>query len=316
MTRETSQTAWCVEKAIEFITAGEDAPWLFSVNMFDPHSAFDPPLEFLKPYLDRLDEIPLPDYEDGELEDKPLWQLYDHTKGAYGGDSPQFRPGAMTNRDHRLVRAAYWAMCDQIDYHVGRMLAALDESGQRENTLVIYTSDHGELLGDHGIYFKGPFFYDCSIKVPLIVSMPGTIKAQECSELVELLDLPQTILDAAGIEHHPGMMGRSLWPRLTGDVPDEHRSDVYCESLAACAGHNGETEQPAHATMVRTKTHKLVVAHGHDTGELYDLEKDPGEHRNLWNEPNAADLKSSLLLRLTNRIAFTVDPLPTRVAPW
>jgi hypothetical protein len=68
--------------------------------------------------------------------------------------------------------------------------------------------------------------------------------------------------------------------------------------------------------MVRTKTHKLVVAHGHDTGELYDLEKDPGEHRNLWNEPNAADLKSSLLLRLTNRIAFTVDPLPTRVAPW
>lgn len=317
MTRDTSQSAWCADKAIEFFSTESDSPWLFSVNMFDPHSAFDPPLEFLEPYLDRLDDIPLPAYVEGELENKPLWQKYDHENGAYGGGVPRFRPGAMTDRDHRLVRAAYWAMCDQIDYHVGRMISALEETGQRENTIVIFTSDHGELLGDHGIYFKGPFFYDCSIHVPLIISMPGTVEKQVPSGMVELLDLPQTILEAAGIEAHPGMMGKSIWPLLTGvaDATD-HRSDVYCESYAACDGHNGDTEQPAHATMIRTRTHKLVVAHGHRTGELYDLVADPGEHRNLWDESAAATKKSELLLQLADRLAFTLDPLPDRVATW
>ena len=317
MTRDTSQAAWCADMAIEFFSKHTSSPWFFNINAFDPHSGFDPPEEFLKPYLDRLDEIPLPDYVEGELENKPLWQMYDHVNGAYGGRAARFRNSEMSDTDHRLVRAAYWAMCDQIDYHVGRLIAALEETGQREDTIVVFTSDHGELLGDHGIYFKGPFFYDCSIRVPLIMSMPGTIKPQRATGLVELLDLPQTLLDAAGIEAHPGMMGKSLWPILTGAVPpDSHRSDVYCESYNACEGHNSDYEQPAYTTMVRTATHKLTVAHGHETGELYDLSADPGEHSNLWDSTEASTIKTELLVRLVDRLAFTADPLPERKAPW
>ena len=319
MTGETSQTAWCADRAIDFIErrSGDRRPWLFSVNPFDPHHAFDPPAEYLERYLDRLDDIPLPAYREGELTDKPVWQRYDHDNGAYGGRVPRYRWEEMSETDHRLVRAAYWAMCDQLDHHVGRMLDALERTGQRENTMVIYTSDHGELLGDHGIYLKGPFFYDCSVRVPLIVSMPGSVRPGTSDALVELLDLPQTILDAADITHHPGMMGRSLWPLLTGDTPlDAHREDVYCEFYTSCEGHNGSSEEPAYATMVRTKSRKLVLAHGHRTGELYDLGADPGEHRNLWDDPDAADIKTELLIRLADREAFTIDPLPERRVPW
>ena len=319
MSRDTSQVAWCADCADDFIRsrAADGKPWLFSVNPFDPHHPFDPPEEFLRPYLDRLDKIPLPTYTKGELESKPIWQLFDHKQGAYGGRAPLFRWSNMNQKEHRLVRAAYWAMCDQIDYHVGRLLTTLEETGQRENTIVIFTSDHGELLGDHGIYLKGPFLYDCSVRVPLIMSMPGTIKARESSALVELLDLPQTILDALRIEAHPGMMGKSLWPLLSGAIPaDTHREDVYCESYAACDGHNGETEQPAYATMLRTPTHKLVLAHGHGLGELYDLKADPNETWNLWDRPDAEQAKTDLLIRLADRMALTVDPLPLRQSQW
>lgn len=318
MSRDTSQMAWCSDRAIDFIrTRAQDGkPWLFSANPFDPHHSFDPPREYLEPYLERLDDVPLPNYVEGELADKPIWQTNDHEKGGYGY-SKQFAWSNMSGYDHKLTRAAYWAMCDQIDFHVGRMLDALEESEQRDNTIVIFTSDHGELLGDHGIYYKGPFFYDCSVRVPLIVNMPGTVVPERSEALVELLDLPQTILDAAGMECHPGMMGKSLWPILAGDQPaNHHRDDVYCESYTACEGHNQTATQPANATMIRTTTHKLVVAHGHGMGELYDLEKDPGESRNLWNDPNSVSVETELLVRLTDRMAFTVDPLPPLQAPW
>ena len=168
MTEETSQAAWCTDRAIEFIKdRGLDGkPWLFSVNMYDPHHAFDAPKSYLNRYLDRLDDIPLPDSREGELENKPPWQQFDHREGAYGGRLPSLKWSNLTDVDHRMIRASYWAMCDQIDTHIGRMIDALENAGQREHTIVIFSSDHGELLGDHGIYLKGPFFYDCSIRFP------------------------------------------------------------------------------------------------------------------------------------------------------
>jgi len=318
MSGETSQAAWCADRAIEFMEqqAAAGRPWLFSVNLFDPHAAFDPPREFLDPYLARLEEIPLPSYREGELADKPGWQRHDHERGAYGRGA-NFAWRNLSERDHRLIRAAYWAMCDLIDAQVGRMLDAVARTGQRENTLIIYTSDHGEMLGDHGIYMKGPFFYDCAVRVPLIISWPGQVEARSSSALVELLDLPQTLLDAVGLEPHPGMMGASLWPLLTGAVSaDAHREDVYCEFYNACDGHNGECELPAMATMVRTREHKLTVGHDVNAGELYDLRADPGEHRNLWDDPASVELKADMLVRLADRMAFTADPLPQRVAVW
>ncbi|HEY3686794.1 MAG TPA: sulfatase-like hydrolase/transferase [Streptosporangiaceae bacterium] len=313
MAEEDHQTTWCARKAIEFIEsgAGFDDPWMFSVNIFDPHHPFDPPPEYLQPYLDRLEDIPLPNYAERELDDKPVFQRVDHT-GAYGGEAG-YPFTEMTDHDHRMLRAAYWAMCDLIDVQVGRMLAALERTGQRENTIVVFQTDHGEMLGDHGIYLKGPYFYDPAVRVPLIVSWPGVIEAgRRSTALVEYTDLAPTLLDAAGLPRHPGMQGRSLWPMLTGSAGlDHHRDDVYSEYYNAMPWHRDPAPQ---TTMLRTADHKLVVTHGLDTGELYDLREDPLERRNRWADPDALAVKGDLLRRLCDRMAWTVDPLPARQA--
>src|SRR5690606_18760632 len=123
----------------------------------------------------------------------------------------------MNETDHLYVRAAYWAMIDLIDEQVGRIIQALEKSGQLDNTIIIFMSDHGELLGDHGIYLKGPHFYDPAVRVPLIVSWPGRIeKNKRVSAMTELLDLAPTLLEAAGLPIYEGMQGRSLWSLLTG----------------------------------------------------------------------------------------------------
>ncbi len=190
MPAEEHQTTWCVEKALDFMEdhAQDDQPWLFSINIFDPHHPFDPPTELLERYLAKLDKIPLPNYQPGELENKPSVQQNDHL-GAYNNKS-QYPYDQMSEQDHRMVRAAYWAMCDLIDAQVGRLIEKLRQTGQYEDTLVVFMSDHGEMLGDHGIYLKGPYFYDAAIRVPLIMSWPGQIQAgQRVSGMVELGDV-------------------------------------------------------------------------------------------------------------------------------
>lgn len=310
---EHHQTTWCAQKAINFIEANADFdhPWLFSVNIFDPHHAFDPPASYLERYLDRLDDIPLPNYTLGELAQKPIFQRVDHD-GAYNTPG-RYAFSEMREYDHQLIRAAYWAMIDLIDAQVGRMLAALEATGQLEDTLVIFTSDHGEMLGDHGVYAKGPHFYEPAVRVPLIVAWPGRVKAgQRVDAMVEMLDLTPALLDAAGLPHHPGMQGRSLWPLLTGEAGKTHREDVYCEYYNTAMHHDPR----AYATMVRTDTFKLVKVHGLASGELYDLNEDPGETTNRWDDPAYQTVKLEMLERLCDRMAWTIDPLPVRKAPW
>ena len=316
MPPEHHQTTWCANRAIDFIEENEsfDEPWLFSVNPFDPHHPFDPPESYLQRYLDRLDEIPLPDYEPGELDDKPPFQRQDH-EGAYN-QADNYPFAEMDDEDHRLLRAAYWAMVDLIDDQVGRLLDALDRTGQREETLVVFTSDHGELLGDHGIYLKGPYFYEPAIRVPLIASWPGTVNEGVRSDaLVELTDLAPTLLEATGETPPVGMQGRSMWPLLTGETdPDDHRSSVYCEYYDAMPWHDDPIAP--RATMLRTDRYKLVRMHGLGTGELYDLQDDPAETTNLWATDEYQPVKLDLLGRLSDQMAGTVDPLPERQAPW
>jgi arylsulfatase len=311
---QNHQTTWCAEKAITFMKAHEasDRPWLFSVNFFDPHHPFDPPAEYMDRYMDRLDEIELPTYRHGELDDKPVFQSIDHAS-AYGGNAGM-PYDKMTDRDHRMVRAAYYAMCDLIDDQVGRMLQTLEDTGQLDNAIVIYMSDHGELLGDHGVYLKGPFFYEPSVHVPLVVNWPGRIAGRRIEGLVELLDLAPTLLDAAGLPIYAGMQGKSLWPLLTGDGARTDTPDVYCEYYNAMPWHR-EPHLPF-ATMLRTETMKLVVSHGDRRGELYDLVADPSETTNLWDRRDMLETRCELLQRLCDRMAFTVDPLPLRRAGW
>lgn len=315
MPEATHQATWCAEKAINFIHAAAQYPhpWLFSVNIFAPHHPFDPPVDYLERYLEKFDQIPLPNYVPGELDNKPMFQQNDHLR-AYN-TSGLYPYAEMSDEDHRLVRAAYWAMIDLIDTQVGRMVQALEDTGQLENTIVIFMSDHGEMLGDHGIYLKGPFFYEPAVHVPLIVSMPGTLpEGVTCPAMVELVDLAPTLLEAASAPPYEGMQGRSLWPLLTGAADMDHfRDDVYCEYYNAMPWHQDPTAQ---ATMVRDARYKLVAAHGIKTGELYDLEADPNETNNLWNDPNSLAVKVEMLEKLADRMAWTVDPLPERRAAW
>jgi arylsulfatase len=319
MPAEHHQTYWCAQKAINFIEAMVDVehPWLFSVNFFDPHHPFDPPEDYLERYLDRLDDVPLPNYSPGELKDKPVFQRIDY-EGAYGGQEV-FSYAQMTSEDHRLVRAAYWAMIDLIDAQVGRILDALERTGQSNNTLVIFMSDHGEMLGDHGVYLKGPFLYEPAVHVPLIIVPPEAIlPGRRSSVFVELADLAPTLLEMARLPRYPGMQGRSLGSLLNGrEDLHMHRDDIYSEYYNAKPSHK---DPAAHGTMVRTQRYKLVAFHGlgegEVDGELYDLVEDPQETRNLWRDPSYLTIKCDLLQRLSHRMAWTVDPLPERETYW
>ena len=200
-----------------------------------------------------------------------------------------------------------------IDDQIGRILTALEESNQAENTLVVFMSDHGEMLGDHGIYFKGPHFYDCQLRVPLIIRWPagGVVKNRSIEGLVELVDLAPTFLDAANLEIPERIQGRSMLPMIQGGSENLGcREQVYSEY------YNSWTHGNAYGTMLRTKEEKIVVYHGTGEGELYDLRKDPEEFFNLWDEPDAHNMKTQMLARCFDASVFTMDPHPPRMGPF
>jgi arylsulfatase A-like enzyme len=203
-------------------------------------------------------------------------------------------------------------MIEQVDASVGRMLQALEEGGQADNTIVIYMSDHGEMLGDHGFYLKGPHFYDPAMRVPLMIRWPKRYRAGlKCDALVEMVDLAPTLMEAAGIAIPDGVQGKSLAPLLAGESA-KHRDSVYMEFYDL----RRRAQDAISATSVRTESAKLTLYHSLSTGELYDLRKDPGEFKNLWDDPNSRPLKEELMATMIHRMAGTVDPLPVRNAPW
>ncbi len=190
----------------------------------------------------------------------------------------------------REVVRGYYAMVSLIDDEVARILAALAALDLADETLVVFTSDHGEMLGDHGVLLKGPMLYDGAVRVPLILRWPGHLPAGERrSDLVEWIDLCSTVLDAAGAPALPGDQGTSLLPLARGDADAATRGWAFCEYRDS--GH--PYDPPVHATMLRQDRYKLIVHHGPPatdrvrTGELYDLADDPREERNLWDEPAA-----------------------------
>ena len=203
-------------------------------------------------------------------------------------------------------------MIELIDDNVGRMLEALEHTGQVDNTLVIFTSDHGEMLGDHGLLLKGCRFYEGLVHVPLILRWPGQIPAGQTSDaLVELTDLAPTLLEAAGLEVPRHMAGRSLLPLLRGATA-EHRDAVRCEYYEALSMAPGDRAgwSNSRATMIRDRRYKLAVYHDHPSGELFDLDQDPHEHDNLWHSPDHAEIRFDLLRRCFDATAFAIDTGP------
>ncbi len=299
------QTTWSCEKAMEFIAKKREQPWFLSINCYDPHPPFVPPKE----YADQFDpeSLPGPHFQDSDLE----------IQDALAGIDFQGEAKPPEEHDAKSAQARYYAMIALIDDQLARLLAKLDELGQRENTLVIFTSDHGETLGDHGLMYKGCRFYEGLIRVPLIFRWPEKFKAGlKADGLVELLDLSATILEAGGVPIPDYFQGKSLFPILEGrEAPDHFRDSVRCEYFDSLDSHF--TGGPgAFATMYRRGQYKLSVYHGFGLGELYDLEADPWEHQNLWDDPRFSSLKAELIAEsFDQHVLLTTDVGSRRIAP-
>lgn len=187
----------------------------------------------------------------------------------------------------------YLACIQSVDDNVGRLLDWLDANGLRQNTLVIYTSDQGFFLGDHGLYDKR-FMYEPSIKMPFLVRWPALIKPGSTQNALAINpDFAPTFLDAAGLAVPEGMQGRSLLPLLKGERPPDWRTSFYYRYYHDPGDHNTRAHYG-----VRTETHKLIHYWKQDQWELFDLVKDPNELRNIYDDqgtqPLVARLKTEL----------------------
>ncbi len=173
----------------------------------------------------------------------------------------------------------YLACVQSVDDNVGRFLDYLDKNGLAENTLVIYTSDQGFFLGEHN-FFDKRFMYEESLRTPLLVRWPKQIKPGQVSQAMVLnLDFPATMLDAAGVPVPADMQGRSFLPVLRGKAPRDWRTSMYYRYY-----HPGHHNVAAHYG-VRTQRYKLIYFNKLNQWELYDLQKDPREMRNLYGNP-------------------------------
>lgn len=186
--------------------------------------------------------------------------------------------------------AIYYGMISCMDASIGKILERLDSLGLTENTLVVFSSDHGHLFGQHGLIAKGAFHYEDLLRVPLIVRQPGKIPANRMSDALQsLVDLPTTFLEHTGIEIPRGMVGKqqlAVWKGESASVRDH----VIVENR----------HQP---TTVHLKTYiedryKITVYYNQSYGELFDLKEDPGEVNNRWEEPAFQELKGVLLLKM------------------
>ena len=245
---ELTHTAFVAQEAAQYIGQQRDEPFFLISGFYAPHAPLNPPGRFVDMY--DPSSLPLPAMNEGE--------------NVLG----------LPDDEWRTVKAYYYALVSHIDDQIGRILRALDEAGVRDKTLVIFTSDHGEHLGDHGRVAKGPPGLDSCAHVPLLVSYPDCIQgARVFSELIEAVDIVPTILDYCGVQVPPVMQGVSFRPLV------ERRN--YRERRSAFIEHR----YPFRESWKTVRTHEFKYC-ACSSGEelLFDLERDPHELRNVASE--------------------------------
>lgn len=269
-----------------------DEPFFLWASFFDPHPSYLVP----EPWDEMYDpeEITVPSKEPGEHdENPPHFQLTqeedpDFSDWEESGESLHGFHSHLQD-DDELARdvAIYYGMVSLVDKYVGRILDRLEELGMAEDTIVAFTSDHGHFYGQHGLISKGPFHYEDLIRVPFIVRYPGEVPAgRRSSALQSLTDLAPTFLGLAGIEVPREMTGvdqSDVWRGETESVRDH----VVVE--------NRHEPTTIHIKTYVEDRYKLTVYHERDYGELFDLQADPEERHNLWNDPDHQDLKNRLV---------------------
>jgi arylsulfatase A-like enzyme len=220
---------------------------------------------------------------------------------------------AVTAREAQEARALTCGMIACIDDAVGGVLRALDQSGRRDDTVVMFTSDHGDHLGDHRLMLKGAEQYQSIVRVPFIWADPqATNVATRTGALASTLDISATVLDRARVEPYSGIQGRSLLPALDGVTKPRDAVFIQYEHQHPSPG----TDVPPRVHSLVDERYRLSVFHATGWGELYDLAGDPGEFENLWDDPAHAATRARLAERLLLAEIAHIDrvPLPTRRA--
>ena len=200
------------------------------------------------------------------------------------------------------VVANYFGFMTLIDDQIGRILDALDEFGMAGETVVVHTSDHGDLTGSHRLFNKGPMMYEETYRIPLIVRWPGVVEpGSRSSEFVRFHDLMPTLLEWADCEIPDGLHARSIDPLLKREAPDDWPASTYAQ-------YHGDEFGLYSQRMVRTDQYKFIY-NGPDRNELYDLDADPHELQNLVDHPEYVDVRQEMAQQLTDWMDRVDDSL-------
>lgn len=289
---------WIAEKTNEKMTAYQenDDPFFLWASFLDPH----PPYLVPEPW-DRMydpDKLTLPQVVPGEHDNNPPHFQLSQEKNPDFSAYQETNIGSIGFRSHAHVSeeearknmAIYYGMISMMDKYIGKILDQLDELGIADETLIVFTTDHGHFFGQHGLHDKGGFHYEDVLKLPFIVRYPGKVPANKVSSAMQsLVDLTPTFLSIAGLpipRHMAGHDQRAVW---FGEE-EQVRDHIICEYRT----------QPT-AVHMRTyvdEQYKITVYYNQTYGEIFDLKNDPAELNNLWDNPAYAQLKSDLLMRM------------------
>jgi len=263
-------------------------------SFFDPHPQYLVPKNWVDMY--DSEKLTLPHLVEGELEratdlhkltqeENPDFSKYSESGWAIHGCHSQLKNEEEAKKD----LAIYYSMVSLMDKYIGQILDKLDELGLSENTLIVFTTDHGNFMGQHGLYEKGPAVYEDAIKIPYIASLKGKVQENVVSNALQsLIDLPTTILDYCGLKvpyDFTGVNQREVWEGKKESV----RKHIICE-------HHHERNLINMRVYVDER-YKLVIYYNDKHGELYDLEKDPNELNNLWDIKEYSELQKELMLK-------------------
>lgn len=278
---EKSYPGYITDNVVDFAIEGMQQmtkPFFMMVQFFNDHRPFDPPHK----YEHLFDGVRVP--EPGTFYDDYSMRCAAAREARMRiADMPDFHPAAsLTERqrkqwNYQQFMAHFLSTLRSQDDNVGRLLAFLDQSGLAENTVVVFTGDHGFFLGDHG-WFDKRFMYEQAIRVPWMIRWPGVVaKGSVRKEWVVNIDNAPTALDLAGIPAPKEMQGRSMKSLFQGNVPDDWRKSLYY--------HYYEFDRPHWVFPhygVRTEKYKLIYYYTVNEWELFDLEKDPDEMESLY----------------------------------
>lgn len=294
-------STWTADRTINWLKeqAGQDKPFCAWVSFPDPHHPFDAPEPWS--YLHNPAEVDLPEHRQRSFDGRPWWHEQvltaeptgtkenAETRKAYSRISEQ------SDDQLREIIANTYGQIALVDHQLGRIMASLEELGLAENTYIIYASDHGDWLGDHGLILKGPMHYEGLLRVPLIIKGPGIAAGEVNDNPVSTLDLSATFADLVGTQPLLRQHGRSLMPLLK--YPDAGREFALneWELLPTRAG------VALSLRTVRTKTAKMTVDQISGAGELYDLAADPDELVNQFDNPQMRPLRNELMEMLETR---------------